>query len=60
METPTPIRSSRSNRRGKILAGSIALIGMLLALIAMKFRIFTPPTIDPATTQPHVMGEPEV
>ena len=48
-----------SGRSGKILAVSIALGGIVIALLAMKFRVFTPSSVDPGTTQPAVMGDPE-
>ncbi|CAN5601332.1 hypothetical protein BH10PLA1_BH10PLA1_02850 [soil metagenome] len=49
----------RNGRSGKILAATLALGGLLIALLAMRFRVFTPQTVDPASTQPHVMGDPE-
>ncbi len=50
--------SPQSGRSGRMLAAFIALGGLALALIALKFRVFTPQTIDPATTQPAQYGEP--
>lgn len=43
--------STSSGRSGRILAATIALGGILLALIALKFRVFTPLPTPPAATQ---------
>jgi len=40
-----------SGKSGKWLAGTIAIGGIALALIAMKFRVFTPLPTDVPTTQ---------
>jgi hypothetical protein len=43
-----------SGRSGKLLAATMVVGGLLLALIAMKFRVFSPLPDDPTTqaTQP--------
>ncbi len=40
-----------SGRSGKWLAGTLAIGGIALALIALKFRVFTPLPTDVPTTQ---------
>jgi hypothetical protein len=37
---------------GTRLAITVAALGLILALIGLKFRVFTPPTSRPVVTQP--------
>ena len=35
---------------GTWLAATVVIVGLLLALVALRFRVFTPPSTRPATT----------
>lgn len=48
----------QSGRSGKVLATCMVVGGIVLALLAMKFRILEPRTETPAT-HPVQYGEPE-